>query len=119
MTQTARELVAHAVTHATTSTLPERHSSPAPLVPAATGQIVGDVIVGVDTHKHQHVAVAIDRLGGRLGEFYADVTLEVYADLVTWATAFGQVPRSALKAPARTVSASRGTSAVTLKRSSR
>lgn len=27
-----------------------------------------DVIVGVDTHKDNHVAVAIDGLGGRLGD---------------------------------------------------
>ena len=26
------------------------------------------VIVGVDTHKHVHVAVAIDQLGARLGD---------------------------------------------------
>lgn len=26
------------------------------------------VIVGVDTHKHIHVAVAIDHLGARLGD---------------------------------------------------
>jgi hypothetical protein len=27
-----------------------------------------DVIVGVDTHKDNHVAVAIDGFGGRLGD---------------------------------------------------
>ena len=28
-----------------------------------------DVIVGVDTHKDEHVAVVIDGLDGRLGEY--------------------------------------------------
>ena len=27
-----------------------------------------DIIIGVDTHKHTHAAVAITRLGARLGE---------------------------------------------------
>jgi transposase len=27
----------------------------------------GKIVVGVDTHKHVHVAVAIDELGARLG----------------------------------------------------
>jgi hypothetical protein len=33
-----------------------------------------DVIVGVDTHKHQHVAVAIDGLGGRIAERFVPAT---------------------------------------------
>lgn len=34
------------------------------------------VIVGVDTHKDQHVRVAIDGLGSRLGELFAPATPE-------------------------------------------
>ena len=41
-----------------------------------------DVIVGVDTHKDEHVAVVIDGLGGRLGEYYLSVTNSGYAELL-------------------------------------
>ena len=51
-----------------------------------------DVIVGVDTHKDQHVAVAIDGVGGLL-----DDPLEVranndgYRELVEWASSLGKI----------------------------
>jgi transposase len=50
-----------------------------------------DVIVGVDTHKDQHVAVALDRLGRRLGERFAPATPSGYADLLAWAASLGRV----------------------------
>jgi transposase len=51
-----------------------------------------DVIVGVDTHKDQHVAVALDGLGGRLGDpLFVDATNDGYAELLAWARAFGPV----------------------------
>jgi transposase len=50
-----------------------------------------EVIVGVDTHKDQHVAVALNQLGRRLGERFVPATAGGYADLLTWATAHGQV----------------------------
>ncbi len=33
-----------------------------------------DVIVGVDTHKEQHVAVLLDGLGGKLDELFLPAT---------------------------------------------
>ena len=36
------------------------------------------IIVGVDTHKDEHVAVAINRLGARLGEFHLATTTQGY-----------------------------------------
>ena len=52
----------------------------------------GDVIVGVDTHKDQHVAVAVDGLGGALGEpLFIDATNDGYAELLAWALALGPV----------------------------
>lgn len=51
----------------------------------------GDVIVGVDTHKDQHVAVAIDGLGGRLGELEIAANNDGYAELLDWALALGDV----------------------------
>jgi transposase len=50
-----------------------------------------DVIVGVDTHKDEHVAVALDGLGGHLGELCVLATGEGYASLVEWAGSFGKV----------------------------
>ncbi len=50
-----------------------------------------DVIVGVDTHKDQHVAVALDGLGGRLGELFVPATTEGYTTLLTWCRAHGPV----------------------------
>ena len=50
-----------------------------------------DVIVGVDTHKHQHVGVAVDGLGRRLGQRLVPATPAGYAELLTWATGLGRV----------------------------
>jgi transposase len=52
-----------------------------------------DVVVGVDTHKETHVAVAIDGPGGRLGELMIPATPEGYSSLVTRATQLGVVAR--------------------------
>jgi transposase len=51
----------------------------------------GDVIVGVDTHKDQHVAVALDGLGGRLGELEVAATNDGYAELLGWAGGLGRI----------------------------
>jgi transposase len=51
-----------------------------------------DVIVGVDTHKDQHVAVALDGLGGRVGDpLLIDATNQGYTELLTWACSLGPV----------------------------
>jgi transposase len=52
-----------------------------------------DVIVGVDTHKDSHVAVALDGLGGQLGQLTIAATPDGYAALVAWATELGAVSR--------------------------
>ena len=52
-----------------------------------------DVVVGVDTHKATHVAVAIDGLGGRLGDLTITATPDGYAALVAWARQLGTVVR--------------------------
>ena len=49
------------------------------------------VVVGVDTHKDEHVAVAINGLGTHLGEHSCRVTLAGYKDLEQWATGLGVV----------------------------
>jgi len=49
------------------------------------------VIVGVDTHKHVHVAVAIDSLGARLGVLAISADTGGYGQLEVWARALGRV----------------------------
>jgi len=52
----------------------------------------GDAIVGVDTHKDQHVAVAIDGLGGLWDQpLFIEATNEGYARLLEWAQSLGRV----------------------------
>ena len=49
------------------------------------------VIVGVDTHKHEHVAVAINGLGARLATFRAPANGAGYAALAAWARTLGDL----------------------------
>ena len=48
------------------------------------------IIIGVDTHKSNHVAVAIDANGTRLGSTSIPTTRKGYHDLQVWASQFGQ-----------------------------
>ena len=50
-----------------------------------------EVVVGVDTHRDEHVAVALDGLGGRLGELAIAANPVGYAELVAWADQLGSV----------------------------
>lgn len=52
---------------------------------------VVNVIVGVDTHKHVHVAVAVDATGLRLSDHRIPVDTVGYQDLERWATSLGRV----------------------------
>jgi transposase len=49
------------------------------------------VVVGVDTHKHAHAAVAIDVVGARLGTTTVPATLDGYRTLDAWARGLGPV----------------------------
>jgi transposase len=49
------------------------------------------IIVGVDTHKFVHVAVAIDHLGVRLASCSVSADRAGYAELLAWARALGRV----------------------------
>jgi transposase len=51
----------------------------------------GDVVVGVDTHKDEHVAVALDGLGGHLGELAIAANPIGYGELLAWADQLGAV----------------------------
>lgn len=47
-------------------------------------------IVGVDTHKHSHVAVALDELGGRVGAQRFSADSAGYQGLIDWAAGLGR-----------------------------
>ena len=48
------------------------------------------VLVGVDTHADEHVAVAIDHLGARLGQHRLRATPRGYEGLYRWASGLGE-----------------------------
>ena len=49
------------------------------------------VVIGVDTHQDEHVAVAIDRQGVRLGERQAPATTFGYGELERWSRSLGEI----------------------------
>ena len=49
------------------------------------------IIIGVDTHKDQHVAVAIDGRGVRLDEKHVPVAVCGYEELERWSRSLGQI----------------------------
>jgi transposase len=51
-----------------------------------------DVVIGVDTHKDIHVAVALAPNGGRLGVHRIPTTRKGYDDLIVWSEEFGSNP---------------------------
>jgi transposase len=51
----------------------------------------GKIVIGVDTHKHLHVAVALDELGGRRGQLTVSADSAGYAALEAWARSLGRV----------------------------
>lgn len=51
----------------------------------------GDIVIGVDTHKDNHVAFACDGLGRRLDDLEIPATNEGYTILLCWAQDLGRV----------------------------
>ncbi|XOC83856.1 transposase (plasmid) [Microvirga sp. M2] len=50
-----------------------------------------EIIIGVDTHKEAHTAVAINGLGARLSAITVLASRRGYQELETWARSFGSV----------------------------
>ena len=57
----------------------------------APAEAAGKIVIGVDTHKHLHVAVALDGLGARLGELTISADTDGYAKLAAWAEQIGRI----------------------------
>jgi len=55
------------------------------------GEEMDQVIVGVDAHKSNHIAVAINSHGARLVSMTVATTQDGYRRLEAWATGLGQV----------------------------
>ena len=66
------------------------------------------VIVGVDTHQDEHVAVAIDWQGVRLGECRAPANTGAYRGLERWFRNLGEVRALGVAAPVPTAPDSPG-----------
>ena len=49
------------------------------------------IVVGVDTHKEEHVAVVIDKLGARMGQLTVPTTNTGYVALERWARTLGEI----------------------------
>lgn len=56
-----------------------------------------DHIIGIDTHRDFHVAVALDRNGCRLGELQFTSTRKGYDELLAWTEQFGLRPVFAME----------------------
>jgi len=52
---------------------------------------VPKIIIGVDTHKDEHVAVAVDKLGVRIGQRNLPTTYSGYTGLEHWARSLGEI----------------------------
>lgn len=50
-----------------------------------------NIIIGVDTHKSNHIAVAINTQGARLGSTTIPTNRQGYCDLENWAAGFGKI----------------------------
>ena len=49
------------------------------------------MVIGVDTHQDEHVAVAIDQQGMRLAEHHVPATRYEYGELERWSLNLGEV----------------------------
>ena len=77
---------------------------------AGEGSRPVQVIIGVDTHQDQHVAVAINEQGVRLGEYRVMTTSQGYAELQQWSRSLGEICVFGIKARAPMVLVSPGSS---------
>lgn len=51
----------------------------------------GHVVIGIDTHKHIHVAAVMDTIGGILATLTIATDTGGFRQLLEWATSFGQI----------------------------
>jgi transposase len=64
---------------------------------AANTSVETNVILGVDTHKDNHVAVALDGLGRHLGILSVPTTTAGYRKLLRWARGLGTIEQAGVE----------------------
>jgi transposase len=64
---------------------------------AANTSVETNVILGVDTHKDNHVAVALDELGRHLGILSVPTTTEGYRKVLRWARGLGTIEQAGVE----------------------
>uniref|UniRef100_UPI002265C1B1 IS110 family transposase n=1 Tax=Neokomagataea thailandica TaxID=661190 RepID=UPI002265C1B1 len=62
-----------------------------------TSQLVRTIIIGVDTHKDTHVAVALDSRGTTLGHRSITADMDGYLELKQWARTLGKIKAFGVK----------------------
>jgi transposase len=60
------------------------------------------IVVGVDTHRDVHVAVALSGVGGNLGTTSVPTTVAGSSELLRWAQALGPVHAFGIEGPGAT-----------------
>ena len=61
--------------------------APEPLTPSRSGHVV----IGVDTHKHVHVAAVMDPVGGIVDTLTVTTDSPGFRQLLGWAASFGTI----------------------------
>lgn len=72
-------------------------SMPHPALPSQDDNAIGEVVLGVDTHKDLHVAAVITTLGASLGSRAFAATRAGYEQLLAWARTFGPLQRAGVE----------------------
>lgn len=70
---------------------------PQPPEPSQTHTDIGEVVLGVDTHKDFHVAAVISALGVLVGTHRFPTTVSGYRRMLSWANQFGTVRRAGVE----------------------
>lgn len=72
-------------------------SMPQTSTPAQSDIPVGEIVLGVDTHKDAHVAAVVTAGGMLLGSNGFPTTATGYQQLLAWASSFGQLRRAGVE----------------------
>lgn len=75
--------------------MPTSISHPSAVLPVRPAK--EEILLGVDTHKHVHVAAVITMIGGLVDTRSFPATTVGYEQLLSWATSFGRLTRAGVE----------------------